>query len=62
MKELLGLIAEKLVAEKLSNESILACGSILKRSFIEQGFSRALSNDFAIDALKITLTTLSKIK
>ena len=37
------------------------CGSILKQSFIEQGFDRATSNEFAIDALKITMQTLKDL-
>jgi len=62
MKELLSLTASKLVENNFSDECILACGSVFKQAFIEQGFTRVLSNEFAIDSLKIIITTLSKIK
>ena len=62
MKNLLLNIATKLVECNFSNESIEICGSILKQSFMEQGFDRATSNEFAIDALKITMQTLSTLK
>jgi hypothetical protein len=62
MKNLLSNIAIKLVESNFSNESLLICGSILKQSFIEQGFDRATSNEFAIDALKITMKTLNDLK
>ena len=62
MKELLFLVAEKLVENNLSDQSILVCCSILKQAFIEQGFPSNISNEFAIDALKITMRTLAKIK
>jgi len=62
MKNLLSNIAIKLVESNFSNESLQVCGSILKQSFIEQGFDRATSNEFAIDALKITMKTLSTLK
>tara|TARA_R110000803_G_scaffold165406_1_gene228939 strand:+ start:52 stop:240 length:189 start_codon:yes stop_codon:yes gene_type:complete len=58
MKNLLSNIAIKLVESNFSNESIQVCGSILKQVFMEQGFDRATSNEFAIDALKITMKTL----
>ena len=61
MKELFSLIAIKLVENKLSEESILVCGSILKESFVKEGFSRVLANEFAIDSIKIILKTLNKI-
>lgn len=62
MKELLSQVAAKLVENNISDESILVCGSILKEAFIKEGFSRVLANEFAIDALKITLGTLNRIK
>ena len=62
MKNLLSNIAIKLVESNFSNESLQVCGSILKQSFMEQGFDRATSNEFAVDALKITMQTLSTLK
>lgn len=62
MKELLNQVAVKLVENNISDESILVCGSILKEAFVKEGFSRVLANEFAIDALKITLATLNRIK
>ena len=61
MKELFSLVAVKLVESKLSDESILVCGSILKEAFVKEGFTRVLANEFAIDALKIILSTLNKL-
>ena len=62
MKNLLSNIATKLVESNFSNESLQVCGSILKQSLMEQGFDRATSNEFAIDALKITMQTLTSLK
>jgi len=62
MKNLLSEIAVKLIENNISNESILICGSILKRAFIQQGFSPVVANTMAIDGMKITLKTISKIK
>jgi len=62
MKELLSQVAVKLVENNISDESILVCGSILKEAFVKEGFPRVLANEFAIDALKITLGTLNRIK
>ena len=61
MKELFSLVAVRLVESKLSEESILVCGSILKEAFVKEGFTRVLANEFAIDSLKIILKTLNKI-
>ena len=61
MKALLSQIAVKLVENNFSDECILICGSILKEAFIKEGFSRVLANEFAIDALKITLKTLTQL-
>jgi len=61
MKELFSLVAVRLVENKLSEESILICGSILKEAFVKEGFTRVLANEFAIDSLKIILKTLNKI-
>ena len=62
MKNLLSNIAIKLVESNFSNESLQVCGSILKQSFIEQGFDRATSNEVAIDALQLSLKTISTLK
>jgi hypothetical protein len=62
MKNLLSEIAVKLIENNISNESILICGSILKRAFIQKGFSPVVANTMAIDGMKITLKTISKIK
>ena len=62
LKNLLSNIAIKLIESNFSNESLQVCGSILKQSFMEQGFDRATSNEFAVDALKITMQTLSTLK
>ena len=61
MKELFSLVAVKLVENKFSEEAILICGSILKEAFVKEGFTRVLSNEFAIDSLKIIMKTLNKI-
>ncbi len=62
MKNLLSEIAVKLIENNFSNESISICGAILKRAFIEQGFSPVVANTMAIDGMKITLKTINKIK
>jgi len=62
MKVLLSQVAVKLIENNFSDKSILVCGSILKEAFVKEGFSRVLANEFAIDALKLTLTTLKSIK
>ena len=61
MKVLLSEIAVKLVENNFSEQSILICGSILKEVFVKEGYSRVLANEFAIDALKITMQTLKGI-
>ncbi len=59
MKNLLSKIAVKLVESNFSDESIQACGAILKQSFMEQGLDRATSNEFAVDAFKRRLKQIT---
>jgi len=61
MKELLFLIAEKIVTDKSEN-NILACLSILKQEFVNMGYSNYNSNTMAIDSLKIVMKTLLNLK
>jgi hypothetical protein len=60
MKELLFLIAEKIVTDKSEN-NIFICLSILKDEFIKMGYSNVNANTMAIDSLKIVMKTLISI-
>ena len=60
MKELLFLIAEKIVNDKSEN-NIIVCLSILKDEFINMGYSNVNANTMAIDSLKIVMKTLLKL-
>tara|TARA_R110000796_G_scaffold90980_1_gene195048 strand:+ start:303 stop:494 length:192 start_codon:yes stop_codon:yes gene_type:complete len=62
MKNLLSTVAVRIIENNFSNESIYASGAVIKESFIMQGFSSEIANEFAVDALKIVMNTISKIK
>ena len=61
MKSILSDIAIKLIENNFSMECITLCGGILKEAFILQGFSRVVSNEMAIDGMKIVFKTIQQL-
>lgn len=57
MKELCFNIATKIATDKSENTVYLCC-SVLKDAFIMQGFSNKVSNEMAIDTIKIIMKTM----
>ena len=62
MKTLLTEAAMKIIENNFSNDSILRCAAVLKEALMIEGFSEKVSNELAIDGIKITLRTISKLK
>jgi hypothetical protein len=61
MKTLLRDAALKIIENNFSDDVILRCTAVIKEAFIMQGFDTKTANEFAIDGMKITLRTISKM-
>lgn len=62
MKALLRESAIKLIENNFSDDCMYRCMAVIKEAFIMEGFDEKTANHFAIDGMKITLRTISKIK